>query len=405
MMFFSNIRYTINESIQPLFLVFITKELGLLMDNNYRIQLIKLVLLICMFFGLNGCKKQLTWAESQSKFLNTNPQSKEFTVGLQGVANHLYAQRWPGKYRFTRPKIRHEKMLVEWEHKKKQKTIRKEANIRCTSNIERLGLSCLISALGPINLNKLLKTPEYSNYVEKLKIFLGEKEWKEELFKVTLDSKNKILIKFGISQAKAKENEESYKCGIIITTGFYLGFPFYKRITLDSEIENREEYLRVYLHECGHQLFDKDRKFFKTIKLGLSWIGWIKTTHSWWVVEEKSCNLISDEILETLKSDIKSDKRYKDSLATSNWEYLPLAPDYKEKYARLFFNPVSVLAQLKNTRVDSRYSTNDEIAKIFREKLKVEGVKNYIHLINKYSNLKDVLQALNASQLEDVSKQ
>jgi hypothetical protein len=80
-----------------------------------------------------------------------------------------------------------------------------------------------------------------------------------------------------------------------------------------------------------------------------------------------------------------------------------LASDYKEKYARLFFNPASVLAQLKNTRVDSRYSTKDEIAKVFREKLKSEGVKNYIHMINKYITLKDVLKFFNASQLEDVS--
>lgn len=373
------------------------------MKFHFYNRLACIVCLLIIPFCFLGCKKTLTYEESQSKFLNSLPKSKEFSIGLQGVANHLYAKKWPGKYNFKKPKIQPEYMLVEWEHKTKQKTIRKNSKLRCSSNIERLALSCLVAELGPVNLNKLLKSSEYLNFVEKLKVYLSEKENSEELFHNSLTAKNAIFKRFNVSLEQAKWNETNYKCGIIVTTGFYLGFPFYKRITLDSQIENREEYLKVYLHECGHQLFDYDRKFLKTIKLGFSWIGWIKSTHSWWVVEEKSCNLIAEEILEDFKTELKSDKRYQEMLATSQWVYHPLAPDYKEKYARLFFNPVSVLALLKNSRIDNRYSTKDEIAKVFRDKLKADGVAKYIHLVNKYTTLKDVLKALNATQLEDVS--
>ena len=319
---------------------------------------------------------------------------------MQGIASYLYSKNGAEDCHFTKPIIRNEKMLVEWEHKTRQKTIRKYARLRCTSNIERLGLSYLTSQLGPANINKLMKSKEYSFFIEELKLFLGNNNCDEKLFQSTIGAKNKILLGMGVSLSKAKENETSFKCGIIITTGFYMGFPFYKRITLDSQIGNREEYLKVYLHECGHQLFDLDRKFSKTIKLGLSWIGWMKTTESWWIVEEKSCNLIAEELLELHKSEIQSDTKYKESLGVSNWVYFPLASDYKERYARLFNNPAFMLGQLKNARIDIRYSTKDEIATVFRKKIKEVGIKTYIHLINPYITLKEVLVVLRSSHLE-----
>lgn len=367
-------------------------------------QIIKITLFLFLIYIISSCRKPLSFEESHEKFLNSYPHSKEFKQGLQGMANHLYHKKWPDKYYFTKPKIRHEKMIVEWEHKNKSKTIRKDSNLRCNSNIERLGLSCLIAQLGPVNIEKLMKSNEYLVFVKNLKLFLSEKEWNEETFKTTISAKNEILELFSISETQAKKNETTYKSGIILTSGFYMGMPFFKRITLDSNIETREEYLRVYLHECGHQLFDYDRKFGKTLKLGLSWIGWTKSTHSWWVVEEKSCNLIADEILEDYKDELKSDKRYQEILTKFPWVYHPLSPDFKEKYSRIFFNSVAMLAQFKNARIDSRYSTKDEIAKVFREKLKAENVKIYIHLINKYITLKEVLTVLNAAHLDGNEK-
>ena len=353
---------------------------------------------------ISSCKKAPTWEESTSKLLSFNPKDKEFSKALQEVSNQLYAKQWPGQYNFTKPKIRNEKMIVEWEHKIRQKTIRRESKLRCTTNIERLGLSCLIVELGPVNLNKLMVSTNFKLFLDELKVYLGKPEFSEELLQATIEIKNKILKENKVSFEKAKENEQSYKCGILITTGFYLGFPFYKRITLDSHIESREEYLRTYLHECSHQLFDYDRKFSKTIKLGFSWIGWIKSTHSWWVVEEKSCNLIADEIMESFKAEMQKDKRYQEPLATSNWTYLPLSSDYKERYSRLFFNPESMLNQLKNSRIESRYSIKDKTAILFREKLKTEGLKKYIHSINRFISLKEVLIYLGAAELDDVSK-
>lgn len=345
-----------------------------------------------------SCKKQLTREESYYKFLNSAVTSKDFRIGLQGMANHLYNEKWPDKYNFTVPKIRHEKMIVEWEHKISQKTNRKFTKLRCTSNIERLGLSCIIPATGPINLDYLLKSNEFKTFTFKLKNYLETPDIKEDIFQELIQLRLLILKIFKVSETQAKLNEENYKSGIIITSGFYLGFPFYKRITLDSQIFNREEYLKVYLHECGHQLFDKYRKFGKTLKLGFSWIGWAKSTDSWWVVEEKSCNLFAESILELNNKEFTADKRFHEPLTTSDWVFYPLEPNFKIKYAKLFFNSNAMLEQLKNARIENRYSTKDAIAKLFREKLLEKGIKSYILAINQYLTLKDVLIALDAEE-------
>jgi hypothetical protein len=364
--------------------------------NNNSIQFCFLLLAILLV--ISGCKKQLTREESAHKFLTSDPKSKDFQLGLQGMANHLYHGKWPDTYNFTKPKIRHEKMIVEWEHKVKKKTKRKYTNLRCNSNIERLSLSCLIAATGPINLDKLMRSNDFKLFTENLKTYLGAPENREDIYHELIRLKLSILKILKITEAEAKLNEVNYKSGVIITTGFYMGFPFFKRITLDSQISNREEYLRVYLHECGHQLFDKYRNFKKTLKLGFSWIGWAKSTDSWWIVEEKSCNLFSELILESFRKELEADKRYQEPLATADWIFHPLEPNFKTKYAPLFYNPSAMLEQLKNARINNRYSTTDAIAKLFRERLTEKGIESYIKSINTYLNLKDVLIALNADE-------
>lgn len=353
--------------------------------------------LLLLFLLITSCQKQLSREESNKRFLESAPESKDFRLGLQNLANHLYNEKWPGKYRFTKPKIRQEEMIVEWENKSSRKTKRKYSNYRFESNIERLGFSCLIAATGPINIEQLLKSNEFKLFTNNLKIYLKEPDEQEKVFNDLINIKMSILKKYKISESKAKLNEKNYNSGIIITTGFYLGFPFYKRITLDSQIYNREEFLNVYLHECGHQLFDSNRKFGKTLKLGFSWVGWAKSTDSWWVVEEKSCNLFAESVLEMYKKDKLLDTKFTEPLTSSTWVFHPLEPNFRNKYAKLFFDESAMLAQLKNARIENRYSTNDAIAKLFRQKLAEKGIKTYISIINKYINLKDVLIALEAN--------
>lgn len=354
-----------------------------------------LILMLIILFAFTSCKTHLSKEQSRSLFLNSDINSGNFRKGLEGYAEHLYNEQWPEKYDFRRPKIHDEKMMVEWEHKIIKKTKRSSSKIKVKTNIERLALSCLASQMGQINLDKLMRNENFKIFSNLLGEYLCDEKIDETKLQELKKIKMNIFELFGINEKVASANEVNFKTGIIITTGFYLGFPYYKRITLDNSIENREEFLRVYLHECGHQMFDRYRKFGKTLRLGLSWIGWLESTHSWWVVEEKSCNIFAEFIIDKIQNEIKQEKGFQDTLHPSNWISRKLSADFRERYSLLFYNPVSMLHNLKNQRIESRYSTNDQLAAVIRQKLREEGLKNYINSINGFCSLDEVLKFWN----------
>lgn len=348
--------------------------------------------LVIFLFTLGACKTQLTKEQSKQLVLNADIKSSLFRKGLEGYAEHLYQQQWPQHtFDFRLPKLVEEKLMIEWEGKTTKKTSRAFSNIKCKTNVERLALSLLVSQLGPCSVQKLMRSTHFKAFVSQLADFLVKEETGTVLLERLKMIRNSIFQTFKIDDAMAKKNELEYKTGILLTAGFYLGFPLYKRITLDKQIETRKEFLQIYLHECGHQLFDKYRKFSKTMRLGLSWIGWLESTDSWWVIEEKSCNIFAEFVMKEIAEEIQKSESFNKPLTKQSYQYLKLHSTFQERYALLFFNSEAMLNNLKNKKIENRYNTNDAISNKIRERLKEQGIKDYILSINHFCSSKEVL--------------
>lgn len=356
-------------------------------------------ILVLVFVGLSltSCQKKSDYATYEEQFLRLKPSDKGFEKALKKVSEGLYAEKWGGKFRFDKPTIRKEKMLVEWENKTSNRVVRKVSSLRYTDLPEKLALLLLFSHLGPVAPEKLLASDLFFKFKSELVTYLKSED-EASLADVKLVHGD-ILKFYKISEAKAKENENLYNVGVLYATGFYLGMPFYKRITLGAEIQTRYTFLKVYLHECGHQLFDKHRKFSKSVKLGLSWIGWRKSAASWWTVEEKSCNIFSDMIMDKegpfiKRLSIEQKKQMIEVLSEDTIKSFEKNDNMAHLYAQLFYDTKKAEERYLNKRINDRYSVNDGIGVFLKKNVEEKGVLGYIKAINKCFDTKEVLAVL-----------
>ncbi|PCJ62087.1 MAG: hypothetical protein COA79_05205 [Planctomycetota bacterium] len=357
-------------------------------------SLSQLLIKAVFLFLIVSCGKNISVQESNKIFLNNKPGDKNFEKILKSLAEELYRNKWGVDIHLIKPKFRNEKMQVEWENKNTKKMKRKFSSLRCQSIVDRLALSYICSLTGPVNIKKLMSSVYFKSFRENLNQLLTQEKNEIDLQARLLENRNEVLVLFDISLQQAEQNEKKYRVGILITAGFYLGLPIYKRITLDININTRREILRIYLHECGHQLFHKSRRFSKSLKLGLSWIGWRKTASSWWMVEEKSCNLFAEMILKDWEKELKKQSLYSTYIkliGPPRWKRTKFVKKFKERYASLFFDKTFAMRRLYNKRIQSRYSTKDKIAGELRTYLKKHGIQKYLRDVNSCNDLKGVL--------------